>query len=459
MSQFKARFSSQSPASSIREDDVKLRMSSDSYAHENRESPYHRRQADTQNIKKLSFWGNLDSESKGEDEWTERQSPAPFILAIVILVVASTLLWFLFQWAAGENSNTPPIIPADTAPFKVRPENPGGMMIPHQDKLIYGRLSQDAPQPIERLLPPPEQPMAAPPPMAAPTPVGPLMNAPQQNPPSMPAPLMAAPPMNAPQQHPYPQHQAYPPQQPGYTPPQQGYAPQPQDQPAHPTTNPGMQQQGQPQHYTVPPQALYPQPQPLPGQTPYPTATIPPSPYGPTAPTAPGDTPPKIPLKDTSNPLVPQRLTTVEEIKPAEEIKPTQDTEKESEVSIAQDERNELDQLIAKNVGASEKRDAQKRDEKNAKSVPMGSQKHKVQIASLPSRTMAEQEMKRLRKTHASLFQNKPWKVQRLNLGADKGSTHRLLVGSFPTQDAAAKFCKKLRAEKIGCRVMSPANE
>lgn len=451
MSQFKARFSSQSPASSMREDDVKLRMSSDSYAHDNGESPYHRRQADTQNIKKLSFWGNSDSESKAEDEWVERQSPAPFILAIVILVVASTLLWFLFQWAAGENSKTPPIIPADTAPFKVRPENPGGMMIPHQDKLIYGRLSQDAPQPIERLLPPPEQPMAAPPPMATPLPGAPHMIAPQQNPPST-APLMAAPPMNAPQPQPYTQQQAYPPQQPGYAPQQQG-------QPNYPAPNPGMQQQGQPQPYNAPQQALYPQPQPLPGQTPYPVAAVPPSPYGPSAPVAPGDSTPKIPLKDASNPIVPQRPSTVEEIKPAEEVKPTLDAENESEESIAQDERNELDQLIAKNVGTSSKRDSQKRDEKNAKSVTMGTQKHKVQIASLPSRTMAEQEMKRLRKTHASLFQNKPWKVQRLNLGADKGSTHRLLVGSFPNQDAAAKFCKKLRAEKIGCRVMSPANE
>lgn len=459
MSQFKARFSSQSPASSMREDDVKLRMSPDSYAHENRESPYHRRQAETQNIKKLSFWGNSDTESKAEDEWTERQSPAPFILAIVILVVASTLLWFLFQWAAGENSNNPPIIPADTAPFKVRPENPGGMMIPHQDKLIYGRLSQDAPQPIERLLPPPEQPMAAPPPMATPIPATPLMNTPQQNSPSMPAPLMAAPPMTAPQQQPYPQQQAYTPQQPGYAPPQQGYAtPQPQGQPAH-SSNPGMQQQGQPQPYPAPQQALYPQPQPLPGQTPYPTAGVTPSPYGPPAPVVPGDTTPKIPLKDASNPIPPHRPSTVEEIKPAEEIKPSQDAEKESEISIAQDERNELDQLIAKNMGAPGKRDAQKRDEKSTKSVSMGSQKHKVQIASLPSRTMAEQEMKRLRKTHASLFQNKSWKVQRLNLGADKGSTHRLLVGSFPNQEAAAKFCKRLRAEKIGCRLMSSANE
>ncbi|MSO89609.1 MAG: SPOR domain-containing protein [Rhodospirillaceae bacterium] len=58
-----------------------------------------------------------------------------------------------------------PTIQADSRPIKTRPERPGGMEVPDQDKEIFGRL---APGPssgpvIERLLPPPELPMPRPP--------------------------------------------------------------------------------------------------------------------------------------------------------------------------------------------------------------------------------------------------------------------------------------------------------
>jgi hypothetical protein len=85
--------------------------------------------------------------------------------------------------------------------------------------------------------------------------------------------------------------------------------------------------------------------------------------------------------------------------------------------------------------------------------------KHKVQIASLPSKAMAEKEMKRLRDHHGLFFDNKPWNIQKVNLGNDRGVTHRLVVGSFPNHNAATRFCKRLRAEKIGCLVIAPANE
>ncbi len=72
---------------------------------------------------------------------------------------------------------------------------------------------------------------------------------------------------------------------------------------------------------------------------------------------------------------------------------------------------------------------------------------------------MAENEMKRLRDHHGPFFDNKPWNIQKINLGTDRGVTHRLVVGSFPNHNAATKFCKRLRAEKIGCLVIAPANE
>jgi hypothetical protein len=420
MSQFTPRFQSTSSRPQRRDADVKLRVSPDAYAQEAADSVYSRRHHDTQKIKNLSFWENTDSDAIDEDEWTERQSATPFILVMVILVVASTLLWFMFQWASGENTSTPPIIPADTTPFKVRPNNPGGMMIPHQDKLVYGRLSQDASQPIERLLPPPEQPMAHHP--------------------------MATPPY----QPPYPQGQGYAPANP---PPPSGYAPNPTIQGAQPSAA---------SHYAPPPQPYppfqaqptYPQQPPVQGQLPY-SAPQAQSPYGPPAAPMPPAILPTMP-EASPQPISPSaespQTSAVEEIKPASD-------EDDADDVITQEGQKELDQLIAREAEKPLKQPAKKNAGKFSKSTTINLGKHKVQIASLPSRVMAENEMKRLRDHHGSFFDNKPWNIQKINLGAERGITHRLVVGSFPNHNAATKFCKRLRAEKIGCLVIAPANE
>lgn len=416
MSQFTPRFQSSSSPTQRRDTDVKLRASSEAYTKEAADSVYSRRNQDTQKIKNLSFWENTDSDAVDEEEWTERQSATPFILVMIILVVASTLLWFMFQWASGENTSAPPIIPADTTPFKVRPNNPGGMMIPHQDKLVYGRLSQDASQPIERLLPPPEQPMAHPP--------------------------MAAPPY----QPPYAQGQGYPSANP---PPPPGYAPDLSPQ--------GAPQPAAPQ-YAPPPQPYppfqHPQQQPpAQGQMPYPAPQAQ-SPYGAQAPMPPAILPtmPVTPPQPISQPAQSSKTSTVEDIKPASDEDDDDDT-------AIQDGQKELDQLIAREAEKPLRQSTKKNSGKFLKPMTGGLGKHKVQIASLPSKAMAENEMKRLRDHHGSFFDNKPWNIQKINLGPERGVTHRLVVGAFPNHNAATKFCKRLRAEKIGCLVVAPANE
>ena len=53
-----------------------------------------------------------------------------------------------------------PVITADPSPIKVRPENPGGMQVPNQGRLVYGVVDGSASQPrVERLLPSPDKPM------------------------------------------------------------------------------------------------------------------------------------------------------------------------------------------------------------------------------------------------------------------------------------------------------------
>jgi cell division septation protein DedD len=91
----------------------------------------------------------------------------------------------VFSYKAGERrgaEGVAPVIVAGGAPDKVRPDQPGGMEVPNQDKQIYERLTPDRgqqPSRVERLLPPPEAPMSPPkqvaaapsdPPSAAPAP-------------------------------------------------------------------------------------------------------------------------------------------------------------------------------------------------------------------------------------------------------------------------------------------------
>jgi len=416
MSQFTPRFQPPSSRSSGKNLDIKLRTSSENDDKSHFNSPYTKRHHESQKIKNLSFWGNTDQEMTQEEEWSERQLPIPFILTMIILVVASTFLWFLFRWASGENSSIPPLIPADTAPFKVRPENPGGMMIPHQDKLIYGRLSQGSPQPIERLLPPPEQPIVQTPPMP---------------------PSMVAPPQNT-----YPQQQGYatPQQQYGY--PSPAPLPMVQPQPYNPAYAP-----------PIPHQGAYPQQQPpLNNQPLYPTPQGQPL-YGPHMPPAPVMAPPPLPTLSGQppSPIDTLKPSTVESIKPATEAEEGDDTPSPEGIK-------DLDQLIAKEAEKPLKPRI-KKSEKPFKSTALDSAKPRVQIASLPTRAMAIREMKRLRTQYGSFFANKTWGIQKVNRGTNRDPTYRLMVGSFANQNAALKFCKKLKSEKIGCMAVASPSE
>src|SRR3954453_17322226 len=140
------------------------------------------------------------------------------IVAVIGLMVFFAIVWLAWsgtQTSTGEGGM--PLIKADNAPIKMRPEQPGGMAVPHQDKLIYDRLKADTGNTetaaVERLLPPPENPLprpeAPPPPEAIEEPSAadtppPASGAPvplnreQSRLPETPAPAPAAPPVAAP---------------------------------------------------------------------------------------------------------------------------------------------------------------------------------------------------------------------------------------------------------------------
>ncbi|MBP2316040.1 SPOR domain-containing protein [Azospirillum soli] len=85
-------------------------------------------------------------------------------LAVVgIVAFAGAIVVVYGKGGGGTVDGAPPLLTADATPTKMRPEQPGGMEVPHQDKLVYERLSDRGTRSnVERLLPPPEQPLPRP---------------------------------------------------------------------------------------------------------------------------------------------------------------------------------------------------------------------------------------------------------------------------------------------------------
>ncbi|QJE72837.1 SPOR domain-containing protein [Aerophototrophica crusticola] len=88
--------------------------------------------------------------------------------AILLLGVGAFGGIIYYAYSQGMRAGTEsvaPILRADPTPTKVKPEQPGGLDVPHQDKLVYDRLTSggNPGQPeVERLLPPPETPLERP---------------------------------------------------------------------------------------------------------------------------------------------------------------------------------------------------------------------------------------------------------------------------------------------------------
>jgi cell division septation protein DedD len=102
-----------------------------------------------------------------EEEKRPRRSP--FVTGgIAIAAVAVFAMAIGYAYHRGRDTNTSgavPIITADPGPFKVKPENPGGMNVPNRDLEIYKRMENAQPPAAPRretLLPPPEKPIVPP---------------------------------------------------------------------------------------------------------------------------------------------------------------------------------------------------------------------------------------------------------------------------------------------------------
>ncbi|MFV3075739.1 SPOR domain-containing protein [Niveispirillum fermenti] len=177
------------------------------------------------------------------------------VFAGAILVFGGIIFYAYNQGMRAGTESVAPILRADENPTKIRPDQPGGMQVPHQDKLIYDRLNPSgnrAPGEVERLLPPPEAPMERP-------------RAQEAYPPEQAMPMAEegeSQVANAPPSEPEPTPAPVPQPAPTYAPPQTAPQQQPAQRPPAPAPQPAQQQaSGAPVPLT--PQATAPAPRPV----------------------------------------------------------------------------------------------------------------------------------------------------------------------------------------------------
>lgn len=401
-----------------------------------------------EDIRNLGFFKRTDvkqEQVEDEVEWQERQSPINFILIAGILFICTAVGWFGYKWYTSNTHGQPPIIQPETGPFKVRPENPGGMIIPHQDKLVYGRLSPEQYQPVERLLPPPEQPVI---------PAGQDQGYYQQQPYQGPA----YPPQGYQDQQqgygqPYPQGQPYPPQQ-GYgqQQPYQGQPPhynqpyaypdqgQPQGQQGYPQQQPyNAQPQGHPQGqqgYTQPtpqyPQQGYPEQQmPTQGQMPPQGQMYQMAPY-------PGQPMPQHPMTGEDTEFDKSGLDAL--LADGAEPSPAPKAKKTAEKSADKTAANGPEKQAAK---------SEKTPDAAAPAPTAAKGPYMIQVATFTDKKDAHTEVDRLVKMEPTLFKDRKFAIQRMELGQSKSAVYRVIIGSFSTQNQAAQFKSRLKIHNV----------
>ncbi len=89
----------------------------------------------------------------------------PVAIAIAVVLGFGGILWYVYsQGVRSGSEDVAPVIQSE-GPAKIKPEDPGGLVVPHQDKEVYGVIdgsAENGDEKLEVLLPPPEDPMQPP---------------------------------------------------------------------------------------------------------------------------------------------------------------------------------------------------------------------------------------------------------------------------------------------------------
>lgn len=340
-------------------------------------------------LQRLGFWHDDEPDAHYNDSEADADRPSPlkFVVAITGLIFICTITWLAYRWISLPTSDTPPLIQAETDPYRVRPENRGGTDFPHQDKLIYGRLAPNAEQPVERLLPAPEQSV-----IMAPTYTQP--DQPQQQPAHPQQPMPPQP--QYPQQQYYPQQGQAPTQAPVYVPANQpGYGQNQATQQYH-TQQPVPEQM---QHYQG--QAyVQQQPQPIQQQS---------------APDLNGL--PQNQPQRYQQPMAQNPATLMEQ--------PTAETKQSAPIT--------LDAVVNAPEVKTE-----------AKAAPADTVQYYLQLGTLPNESLAKKEKERLQKRYANELTGMDLSVKSF-IASDGRKKYRIVAGpTIVSRQAALNKCTKL---------------
>jgi hypothetical protein len=82
------------------------------------------------------------------------------LLVFLVMAASAGAVWIAYNRGHDRAPGEVPLIQADQGATKTRPQQPGGMAIPDQDKLVYTQGKGQPP--VEKLLPPPETPLPRP---------------------------------------------------------------------------------------------------------------------------------------------------------------------------------------------------------------------------------------------------------------------------------------------------------
>lgn len=104
----------------------------------------------------------FDDEYYGRDQAGGKGRTIGLVVGVVVgAIIAGAAAWTVFGPGADQDAARTPLIVANPEPYKARPDDPGGMQVENQDKLVYERVGgATAPAGAENILPPPEAPKA-----------------------------------------------------------------------------------------------------------------------------------------------------------------------------------------------------------------------------------------------------------------------------------------------------------
>lgn len=101
-----------------------------------------------------------DQENMSDYKFRDNNRRTFLIMAsILAFFVFGGVLWSLYYNQNAADNGEPPLISAETEPVKTKPEDPGGMEIPHQDRLIFDRVSGEETKLEDNVQPTAEQPL------------------------------------------------------------------------------------------------------------------------------------------------------------------------------------------------------------------------------------------------------------------------------------------------------------